>query len=416
MKAKYSVIILISFIVFTSLFTSCGKDRWEEYYPFTRHSLWIDSVMRANYLWNDELQDEDELTSSYFLNSVAFLSKVRNSDDYVSYIDTTCSQPIIGHGYQLAIAQVNDTALMAVITYIEPTSVAATAGLQRGEWIMAVDNEAITSKTQGLLTDGEAHKLMIGHSATIVINDEETAEEAEHSIVVFNRMVNLPEASGYFPNDLPVISIINNRVGYLLYNNIAEANQQKVAAASKSLSAGNIINIVLDLRHAATGDVKGLQYLASILAPSSVLGNQLATVQFAESRHMESSLPFLTASELGEGINLNLNKLYVLTSSATSGPAEMLINCLESVMEVIVIGQQTKGIGVACETFSDPVNDQLLHLAACHVTDINNKADYIGVGIEPDYSIDPLSTIEGIQPFGSEYENLLAKALKLINN
>ena len=78
--------------------------------------------MRANYLWNDELQDEDELTSSYFLNSVAFLSKVRNSDDYVSYIDTTCSQPIIGHGYQLAIAQVNDTALMAVITYIEPTS------------------------------------------------------------------------------------------------------------------------------------------------------------------------------------------------------------------------------------------------------------------------------------------------------
>ena len=85
-------------------------------------------------------------------------------------------------------------------------------------------------------------------------------------------------------------------------------------------------------------------------------------------------------------------------------------------MEVIVIGQQTKGIGVACETFSDPVNDQLLHLAACHVTDINNKADYIGAGIEPDYSIDPLSTIEGIQPFGSEHENLLAKALELINN
>ena len=79
---------MIFIIVLTSLFTSCGKVGWEEYYPVTRHSLWIDSVMRANYLWNEEMLDEDELTSAYFLNSVAFLAKARYSGDKVSYMDT----------------------------------------------------------------------------------------------------------------------------------------------------------------------------------------------------------------------------------------------------------------------------------------------------------------------------------------
>lgn len=416
MKAKYSVILLIFIIVLTSLFTSCGKDRWEEYYPVTRHSLWIDSVMRANYLWNDEMLDEDELTSAYFLNSVAFLAKARYSGDKVSYMDTACSVPITDYGYQFGTTQVNDTALMAVITYIEPSTVAANAGLQRGEWIMAVDDEVITSKTKDLLIDGEAHKLLVGHSSTVVIEDDETGEEVEQTVIIFDRNVDLPAAEGFFPNDLPIVSIVNGHVGYMLYNDIAEANQQQVATASQSLLAGGITDMVLDLRYAAKGDVKGLQFLASVLAPSSVLGDQLATVKYAESCHMDTSLPFLSASELENSVNLNLNTLYVLTSSATAGPAEMLINCLQTVMNVVVIGQQTQGIGEACESFFDPINDQLLHLAVCHVSDANGNNEYVGTGIEPDYTVNPLFPVEGILPFGSPQENLLAKALELIAN
>ena len=88
MKSKYSVIIVVSIALLTGLFASCGKDRWELYYPMTRQSIWIDSVMRENYLWNDELSDEDELTSSYFLNAVSFLAKVKNTNDKMSYVDT----------------------------------------------------------------------------------------------------------------------------------------------------------------------------------------------------------------------------------------------------------------------------------------------------------------------------------------
>lgn len=369
--------------------------------------------MRENYLWNDELTEEDDLASVYFKNSVAFLAGMKYTDDKVSYVDTAYSEPLSDYGFELATTQISDTAYMALLTYIEPASVAAKAGLLRGEWIMEVDGGLITSARLALLADGEAHELMIGHYTTYII--EEDGEEVEQGVVVFDRNVSLPAASSYAANDLPVVSVVDGLVGYMLYNDIAEANNDLVASASKSLSASGITNLVLDLRYAFSGDVSGLQYLASIVAPSNALGNKLATVQYAESRHADTSLPFLTASELDNGVNLNLSKLYVLTSSTTAGPAEMLINCLDAVMDVVVIGQKTQGIGVACESFYDPVSDQLLHLAACHVADANGEADYVGTGITPDVVADPFSPIEGILPFGSPSENLLSKALTLIN-
>ena len=414
MKSKYCVIIPLIIMVVSSFFSACGKDRWEEYYPITRHNLWIDSIMRVNYLWNDELADEDDLTSSYFLNSVSFLEKNKYGYDQVSYVDTAYSAPITDYGYELSTNQINDSAYMALITYIEPTSVSANVGLQRGEWIMKIDGEFITSPRLSLLSDGDAHELMIGHYITINLTEGDSEEGEGEGVIIYNRMVNLPAAKGYYHNDLPVVSIINGHVGYMLYTDIAAKNQQQVATASNTLSADGITDMVLDLRYTATGDVSGFQYLASVLAPYSALGSKLATVQYAESRHHDSSLSFLTTSELENGTNLNLGTLYILTSSFTSGPAEILINCLQSVMDVVVIGQKTKGIGVACESFLDPVNDQLLRLAACHITDINGNADYVDTGITPDYIVDQFSPIEGILPFGNPQENLLAKALELI--
>lgn len=414
MKSKYCVIIPLIIMVVSSFFSACGKDRWEEYYPITRHNLWIDSIMRVNYLWNDELADEDDLTSSYFLNSVSFLEKNKYGYDQVSYVDTAYSAPITDYGYELSTNQINDSAYMALITYIEPTSVSANVGLQRGEWIMKIDGEFITSPRLSLLSDGDAHELMIGHYITINLTEGDSEEGEGEGVIIYNRMVNLPAAKGYYHNDLPVVSIINGHVGYMLYTDIAAKNQQQVATASNTLSADGITDMVLDLRYTATGDVSGFQYLASVLAPYSALGSKLATVQYAESRHHDSSLSFLTTSELENGTNLNLGTLYILTSSFTSGPAEILINCLQSVMNVVVIGQKTKGIGVACESFLDPVNDQLLRLAACHITDINGNADYVDTGITPDYIVDQFSPIEGILPFGNPQENLLAKALELM--
>lgn len=411
MKSKYSVILLFFIVSLTGIFASCGKDRWELYYPQTRHSIWIDSVMRENYLWNDELLDEDDLTSSYFLQSINFLAKVRSADDKVSYVDTACSVPIMNPGFELALNQITDSSYIALVTYVEPRSSAATAGIQRGEWIIAMDGNELTSTILEELVKGESHILSIGSHMTII-----TEEEEEQDVVVYNRDVELPASTGFFLDALPVVNVVNDHVGYMLYNDIADENRQKVAAASHSLANSGITDMVLDLRFAATGDLQGLQYLASIMAPASALGTKMATTQYAESRQAENSMLFLSANELSDGVNLNLETLYVLTSSETAGPAEMLINCLKTVMNVVIIGQRTKGITLACESFRDYTSDQLLRLAVCELSDANGEASYAGSGFTPDYSADSLSPVEGIQPFGSPQENLFAIALELIEN
>ncbi|MBR1542376.1 MAG: peptidase S41 [Bacteroidaceae bacterium] len=415
MKGKYSIVIL-ALVALVAGFSSCGEDRWAAYYPQTSHALWIDSIMRENYLWNDELADEDDLTSSYFLDAVSFLNKVKYTDDKVSYIDTACSVPVVDYGYELMMSQVNDTAYMAVITYLEPNSVAALAGLQRGEWIMGVDGAFITSSTQELLADGEAHQLTVGKYATITAPGENDDEEVEQEVIVYDREVSLPAASGYQHEDLPVVSVIDDHIGYMLYNDIAAENQSKVASASQTYAQAAITDLVLDLRYATTGDLGGMQYLASVLAPASTLGTTLAQVQYAESRHLENTLSLLGADQLENGMNLDLNNLYVITTSSTTGMAEILINCLKGVMNVVIVGQQTKGAtAVACETYRDPSHDQQLRLAVCQVSDINGSTDYLGTGFTPDYEVNPFSSVGAILPFGNPEEAMLATALAAMN-
>ena len=84
-------------------------------------------------------------------------------------------------------------------------------------------------------------------------------------------------------------------------------------------------------------------------------------------------------------------------------------------MNVVVIGQKTQGITLACESFYDPAKDQLLRLAVSELSDANGNAAYAGSGFTPNYPVNPLSSVEGVQPFGSPLESLFAKALAIIN-
>lgn len=49
-RGKRLILPLLGTLILTSLF-SCGVDRWPEYYPETGRDIWIDSVMRQEYLW-----------------------------------------------------------------------------------------------------------------------------------------------------------------------------------------------------------------------------------------------------------------------------------------------------------------------------------------------------------------------------
>ena len=91
-----------------------------------------------------------------------------------------------------------------------------------------------------------------------------------------------------------------------------------------------------------------------MLAPSSALGQELGYLEF-NNRFNPQIVPFtLNSGLIGNGANLNLNTLYVLTSSQTASASEMVINCLDPYMDVVIIGGTTVGNNVGSRNFSSP--------------------------------------------------------------
>lgn len=85
-RRNIQLFLLLGVLAMTSLF-SCGVDRWPEYYKWTGRDLWIDSIMREEYLWFEDIPAAKEL--NYFLDPAAFLDKIKSPlDKGYSSVDT----------------------------------------------------------------------------------------------------------------------------------------------------------------------------------------------------------------------------------------------------------------------------------------------------------------------------------------
>lgn len=413
-KGKQTLVI-IGLLLSSSSLTGCGQDRWPEYYPLTGRDLWIDSIMREDYLWYEEIPSFDEL--NYFLKPQAFLDKVRSSKDKgFSKVDSIYQTPLPGYGFSYSLSRVpeNDTAYYAMITDVMPTSPAAEAGLQRGEWIMKVDDDFITRKREDVLKEGEGRKLVIGKYTVRIETDEENNEE-KITEVVKDRELTLaatrPVEETYIPAK---VFLQNDKTAYLMYNGFHEEVDSELRNFSMQCKEKGIENFILDLRSNNSGEMESALLLASILAPANQLGAPFASLRYNGKKTHKNRVLQLDTELLGNGTNLNLSHIYILTSSTTAGLAEMLINCLQPSMQVTLIGETTKGEYVLTEPFMSPTFQWVLRPAVCEVFNVNDQADY-ATGFTPDKTVNALTDPASVLPFGNPKEALLSTALGIID-
>ena len=120
----------------------------------------------------------------------------------------------------------------------------------------------------------------------------------------------------------------------------------------------------------------------------------------------------------GISINsLNLNKVYILTTSRTASASELLINGLDPYIDVIHIGDYTVGKNQGSITVYDYINDNRdknpNHKYAMQpiVLKIGNVAGYTDFpnGLVPDYEIKESISVAG--ELGDENEQLLKIAI-----
>lgn len=412
MKKRYLQLLLLATLAMPFL-ASCGVNRWEEYYPLTQRDMWIDSLMREEYLWYKDIPSSESL--NYFSEPVTFLNSLLSSlDDGYSRIDSLYDVPETGYGFDYTLYSIadNDTAYNALVTYIIPGSPAEEAGLKRGEWIMMVDNEYITKKNETILTEGTAKKLLVGTYG------ETTDEEGETvGFIKADRETQLPAIRDVQDKDIPVCQILEQNgkhIGYMLYNTFSPDNADEVKQYAQQFKDNNVSDVVLDLRYNAGGDMESVELMAAILAPANQIGYTLAQLKYSDKKSAKDRTLTLDESLLQGTANLGLTRLYVLTSTTTAGASEMLINCLKPYMDVFIVGEKTKGQTVATEPFCSQKHSYCLRPVVCEVFNAQGTADYAS-GFTPDEQASSLSNLATVLPFGDPNETLLAKAIALIN-
>ncbi len=164
-----------------------------------------------------------------------------------------------------------------------------------------------------------------------------------------------------YPSSKPVplvrklLSNTGRKVGYVLFNEHSRGAQDALITAFGSLRDAAVQDLVLDLRYNGGGFLYIAQAAAAMVAGPSVEGQVFESVRYNAHRTAEStagtfifSTRVLTAETTYSRDHplpqLNLPRLYVLTSQLTCSASESIINSLRGIgVQVILVGDRTCG-------------------------------------------------------------------------
>ncbi|MED5269356.1 MAG: S41 family peptidase, partial [Bacteroidota bacterium] len=227
------------------------------------------------------------------------------------------------------------------------------------------------------------------------------------------------------------INLNEKKIGYLMYNqflgNVESENKNynlELNNVFGEFKSEGIEELVLDLRYNPGGRISTSINLASMI--TGQFNNQIFAKEKWNSKLMDywnennpDNLINRFVDDIdGISINsLNLNKVYILTTSRTASASELLINGLDPYIDVIHIGDYTVGKNQGSITVYDYINDNRdknpNHKYAMQpiVLKIGNVAGYTDFpnGLVPDYEIKESISVAG--ELGDENEQLLKIAI-----
>ena len=426
MKARIIPYIMAMLLGLNLSMSGCGEDRWAAYATQTATDRWIDDTMRVWYYWAKEMPESKNL--NYFQAPATFFKSLLYSSDKFSSIDSlnvTTSNRSIGstnysYGMEYSVTKVNDTAYYAHVLYTVVDSPAEEAGLQRGDWVMSFNGVPLTKQNYTALLGGSAAEIVVGRYDA----------EQKQVVAVDDNPRHLPEARSIDDNPVYCVKVFDvnaTRVGYLAYNHFtpgaaysatvqgsATNYDDDIRQASTQLAAAGIDELVLDLRYNNGGYISCAQLLATLLAPASALGQPMATLEY--NAHFQPVEILLDASRIGQGTNLDLKRLFVLTTGETASASEMVMNCLKPYMDVVQIGTTTVGKNMGARSFDNVEQMVSITPMICKIYNALGESDY-DKGFSPTNTaliVDENKFLANFFPLGTPDEALLSTALSYI--
>ena len=314
---------------------------------------WLRSWHNEFYLWYDEIIDRNPADFGileYFsiLRTEAITPSGAPRDQFHFTVDTQENFDLSRTGTSVStgaawIIQSRSIPRRIVVGYTEPGSPASNAGLERGDQLLAIDGEPVSN--------GEANILNAG------LSPSEEGETHEYQLArgqeTFSVTMAATTVSALAVLQADIIATPTGNVGYLVFNDHTLAAEGQLVEAINALSSQGASDLILDLRYNGGGFLSIASQLAHMIAGDATSGQIFETLVFND-RHPNvnpftgqtlTPTPFFTVERSGNPLpTMNLERVYVLTTSSTCSASESIINGLRGIgVETIQIGSRTCG-------------------------------------------------------------------------
>ena len=330
---------------------------------------WLRSWKNDTYLWYDELPDINPANSN---NPIDYFTLLRTSELTPSGLskgrfdftrDTSDAEQLrqsgssVSYGIDWLIN--NNSPRQIYMRFIEPGSAAAEASLNlvRGTRVIEVDGVNVTTNTQtgidalnaGLFPseDGESHDFLI----------EEVGTGTRRTVSIVAEVVSA--------NPVPTTNVFDTatgRVGYMLFNTFGTfIAESALIDAMEAFEDANVDDLIIDLRYNGGGFGYIAAQLGYMVAGTDATNGKIfdlikfndkyPTTNPVTGGAIEPTPFYRNASGRLDGYPsslelpaLNLNRVFILSTSGTCSASEALINALNGIdIEVIQIGTTTCG-------------------------------------------------------------------------
>ena len=339
-------------------------------------------------------------------------------DDYVelensfSGISTTT-----GMNYSLGTYGENGNMVFGVVRYIMPGTSAEEKGVKRGDLFTKINGESMTINNYSSLLAPDVLNVTLAKIEGNTISD---TEEVVLTKAVYN------SNPVYIKTTIDLDGI---KVGYLMYNSFTDDYDEDLNDAFAYFIAEGVEELILDVRYNGGGSVRTATDLAAMITgqfPGEIFlkeeWNADYQAHFERTNAARLINKFNTTLSTGTAINsLNLDRLYVLTTSRSASASELIINGLEPYIDVIQIGQKTTGKFTASTTLYDSPNFGRQNANTTHTyalqplifksINANGVSDYVD-GLIPDFEFE--EDIRNYGVLGDANEPLLNAALNYI--
>ncbi|MBT2161058.1 S41 family peptidase [Zobellia barbeyronii] len=350
------------------------------------------------------------------------------SDDYVELTQSLAGiSKSNGLMFGLVRQKANNSELYGYVQYIVPNSNASTKNIKRGDLFTGVNGTTLTDQNYISLLFGDSDSYTLNMASIVGENAEPNGNDIQ-----LTKEVDLRENPIFLDE---IIEIQDSKIGYLAYTGFTNEYDEQLNTVFGRFKSSGVNELVLDLRYNPGGSVNTAVLLSSMIYGTNSKDVFLKALYNEKYQKVlddsDTELRRFFAEKTGKGtaINtLNLKKVYILTTTGTASASELIINGLRPYMDIVQIGETTRGKNEFSVTMVDDRGNNYIYSAE-RASKINSKNKWaiqpllgrnenaegfsnFTSGLLPDEPLQEDITNMGV--LGDLKEPYLAKAIELI--